>query len=39
VYPWDAEYAALPGQGFELLDGVPAYLARLPSRFPLAATR
>jgi 8-oxo-dGTP pyrophosphatase MutT (NUDIX family) len=38
VYPWDAEYAAMPGQGFELRDGVPPYLARLPSRFAIATT-
>jgi 8-oxo-dGTP pyrophosphatase MutT (NUDIX family) len=38
VYPWDAEYAALPGQGFELGEGVPAYLGRLPSRFTVAMT-
>ncbi len=38
VYPWDADYAALPGQGCELGEDVPAYLARLPSRFTVATT-
>jgi 8-oxo-dGTP pyrophosphatase MutT (NUDIX family) len=38
IYPWDPQYASLAGEGFELHDGVPEYLARLPSRLPLAST-
>ena len=33
VYPWDAEYDALPGEGIPLAR-VPGHLGRLPSRLP-----
>jgi 8-oxo-dGTP pyrophosphatase MutT (NUDIX family) len=33
VYPWDAEYDALPGEGIPLAR-VPEHLGRLPSRLP-----
>ena len=33
VYPWDAEYDALPGEGIPLVH-VPEHLGRLPSRLP-----
>ncbi len=38
VYPWDPDYAALPGEGIPLTGATPEHLRRLPSRLVLGVS-
>jgi 8-oxo-dGTP pyrophosphatase MutT (NUDIX family) len=38
VYPWDPDYAALPGEGIALAGEAPEHLRRLPSRLVLGGS-
>jgi 8-oxo-dGTP pyrophosphatase MutT (NUDIX family) len=38
VYPWDPDYASLPGEGIALAGAAPAHLQRLPSRLVLGGS-
>lgn len=38
VYPWDPDYATLPGEGIELPGRAPEHLRRLPSRLVLGGS-
>lgn len=38
VYPWDPDYASLPGEGIALAGEAPAHLRRLPSRLVLGGS-
>lgn len=35
VYPWDPEYAAMPGEGIDIVEKVPQQLRKLPSRYTM----